>query len=376
MVVHIAFDFLCGGTPARRARQEVEALVEAGHRVTVITNSHRGQNLCKKERLGGQLRIMELRSIPLLAVSLELSFTAYCYKVLNNLAKKESIDLVVSHAATPCYAAARIARRERIPGVFVIQALICDKIGTSANPYSWPTTKMYEHSNRHAASNMHYCIAVSKYIRELAVAQGAKPENTFVLHNPVDTQRFHPGRNQTKDADVIFVGRLVAEKGLPVLIEAAQDLSRQTRILIIGDGPLRRNLEHRAQQVGCEIIFQGWVDNQQLPEYIRRSKLQVLPSLSEAQGLVVLEAMACGVPVIGAETGRIPDMIEHGKSGWLVPPNDAEALAKAIKAALDNDREREKVGRAAYERAQSFSTKEFGHKVVELYETMIERFSA
>ena len=376
MIVHIAFDFFGGGTPSRRARQDVEALLNAGHRVTVITNSDQGRDLSMQHKFGDKLHVITVHPVPPLAVTLELSFAAQCYKVLTNLAKRESIDLVASHAATPCYAAVRVGKLDRIPGVFVIQALIRDKIGTSANPYSWPTTKMYSHANRYAASSMRYSIAISKYIRELAIAEGATPENTFVLHNPVDTQAFHPGGVRNKDIDVLFIGRLVAEKGLPILIKAARQLSKETRILVVGDGPLRKRLERDAQQVQATIQFRGWFENKLLPQYIRRAKLQVVPSLSEAQGLVVLEAMACGVPVIGTETGGIPDMIEHGENGWLVPPGDALALAKTMKAVLANDGGREAAGRAAYKKAQSFSTKEFSHKVVELYESMIERFLA
>jgi glycosyltransferase involved in cell wall biosynthesis len=69
-------------------------------------------------------------------------------------------------------------------------------------------------------------------------------------------------------------------------------------------------------------------------------------------------------------------MIQHGKNGWLVPPNDAEALARTINVVLDNDGEREKIGRAAYKRARDFSTEEFGHKVVGLYQRMMTRASA
>jgi glycosyltransferase involved in cell wall biosynthesis len=86
--------------------------------------------------------------------------------------------------------------------------------------------------------------------------------------------------------------------------------------------------------------------------------------------------MACGVPVIGTETGGIPDMIKHGENGWLVPPSDAEALARTIKAVLANDRERDAVARAGYETAQSFSVNQFSYKALELYEKMTKKFSA
>jgi glycosyltransferase involved in cell wall biosynthesis len=98
--------------------------------------------------------------------------------------------------------------------------------------------------------------------------------------------------------------------------------------------------------------------------------------LSDAFPGVVLEAMACGVPVIGSNTGGIPDMVEHGVNGWLVPPNDAQVLATTIQAVLSNDRKREAAGSAAYQTAQSFSVDQFSHKLVSLYEKIIESFDS
>lgn len=372
MVVHIVFNFFGRGAISGRAREEVKALLDAGHRVSVITDSdEEGEKVFDGWRSAGQLRFRTVGSIRSPAVAKELSFAVQCYGALANLARRESIDLVVSHGSTPCYATGPFTRQYRIPGVFVIQALIRDRIEMGANPYSWVTTQMYRHANRYGASKMLYSIAISCYIRRMAIAEGAKPENAFVLHNPVDMTKFHSGGHETKDVDVLFVGRLSREKGIEVLVEAAHHFPKDTRMLIVGDGPLRKVLERSARDVECAIAFAGWIENEMLGAYIRRARLQVVPSLSEPQGLVVLEGMACGVPVIGTDVGGIPDMITNRENGWLVPPNNAKALAKTINAVLGDDSERERVGRVAYDKAQAFSTDEFCRNVVKLYERMI-----
>ncbi|MDY6987426.1 MAG: glycosyltransferase family 4 protein [Thermodesulfobacteriota bacterium] len=368
VIVHIVSNFFGEGTVSWRAQQDAIALSRAGYRVAVITDSLRRRNAFEEDSSISGLSVITRSTLPRFTVAKEVSFAAQCYRVLLNLAKNESVDLVVCHGSTPCYGGERFAKRAKIPGVFVIQALIRDKIGTPANPYSWLTTQMYRHANRFAASRMHYSIAVSSYVKDLAIAEGARPDRVFVLHNPIDVRAFSAQGDETKDIDVLFIGRLVAEKGLPVLIRAAGYLSRGTRISIVGDGPLRNELERQAQQVQCDIVFEGWIEKGDMPHYIRRAKLHVLPSLSEAQGLVVLEAMACGVPVIGTETGGIPDMIRHGENGWLVVPNDADALAKTIQAALANEKRRQEAGQAACKTAGYFSVKRFADRAVRLYE--------
>jgi glycosyltransferase involved in cell wall biosynthesis len=195
----------------------------------------------------------------------------------------------------------------------------------------------------------------------------------LVFYNPIDTTIFKRDSSLSlKDIDVLFVGRLSPEKGLETLIEAAQYLSKETRIVIIGDGELYKQLERQVQQLACNIELKGWVNNQSLPSYYNRARVFVVPSLSEPQGVVVLEAMACGVPVIASNTGGLPEMIEHGKNGWLVEPGDAKSLANTIQAALSDEIVRINAGDSALETAQSFSTEWFRQQLPCFYKQMLE----
>ncbi len=189
---------------------------------------------------------------------------------------------------------------------------------------------MYKHATRYALSKIQFFVGVSSYMKKLAILDGAKSENTFVKHNPVDTELFYPIKNIKKDIDILFIDRLSIEKGINVLIEATLYFSKSWNLTIIGDGVLRKRLEMQAKAVNYNIKFEGWIKLKSIPNYIRRTKVLVVPSVTEPQGIVVIEAMDCGVPVIASRIGGIPDMIKHNENGWLVKHQDAKILCEII----------------------------------------------
>ncbi len=152
------------------------------------------------------------------------------------------------------------------------------------------------------------------------------------------------------------------------MLDALRLQTQSLNVVVAGDGPLRKNLQSEA---GSRVQFAGWIANEQLSQLIRRAKVVVVPSLFEPQGVVVLEAMACGVPVIGSDVGGIPEMIENGTTGWLVPPDNPVALAKAMHAALSDASLREHMGVAAARSAQEFALEKFDCRVVQLYAASI-----
>ena len=177
-------------------------------------------------------------------------------------------------------------------------------------------------------------------------AEGAAPQSIRVVPNPIELNRFAAGADAAatrgdarRDIDVLFVGRLSREKGVDVLLEAMRSLHGTPRLVIAGDGPLKAELEQQAAQAGVQAEFMGWIGPDALPALVARAHVQVVPSRSEPQGVVVIEALATGTPVIGARVGGIPEMVHDGETGWLVTPNDPEALRTAISEAL-GDRER------------------------------------
>jgi len=139
---------------------------------------------------------------------------------------------------------------------------------------------------------------------------------------------------------VLFVGRLVERKGVVVLVEAIDRLARErdVRLVIVGDGPERGRLEQRVRELrlGQRVTLRGQVTAEVLQEAYATADAFVLPAIvdrrgdTEGLGVVLLEAMNHRVPVVASRIGGIPDIVEDGVSGLLLPPGDAEALARAI----------------------------------------------
>jgi glycosyltransferase involved in cell wall biosynthesis len=164
-----------------------------------------------------------------------------------------------------------------------------------------------------------------------------------LIYNGVDLQRYnhqqpcctlHDEYSIPEDSQIVgVVARLEAEKGHRTLMDAwPLVLFAQPRawLLIVGEGSERNSLESQAASLGIadRVVFTG--RREDVPAVTAALDVAVLPSYREAQGLSVLEAMALGRPVVASKVGGIPEMIEDGISGLLVPPNDSEALAGAI----------------------------------------------
>ncbi len=170
---------------------------------------------------------------------------------------------------------------------------------------------------------------------------------------------------------VLFVGRLVSYKGVEVLLEALRESSAAA--VLVGDGPLRRELEHRAQSSGMadRVRFVGEVTNEELQALYRACDLFVLPSVTrqEAFGVVQIEAMSRAKPVVSTDVGTGVAWVNiHGETGLVVPPSDAAALRAAIERLLTNPLERLMMGKAAAERARSvFAVDRMVNSILTLY---------
>ena len=164
------------------------------------------------------------------------------------------------------------------------------------------------------------------------------PVKSRVLPNPYDAEAFHVRRDITRNRDLIFVGRLVSDKGGDVLLEAIAQLHRaglNCNLTVVGDGPERGNLQSMAQRAGLEgtIEFLGSKSGADLGALLNQHRVMVVPSRwNEPFGLVALEGIACGCAVIGTSGGGLPAAI--GLCGSTVPNGDASALAKEIQRVL------------------------------------------
>jgi glycosyltransferase involved in cell wall biosynthesis len=169
------------------------------------------------------------------------------------------------------------------------------------------------------------------------------------------------------------VGRLVPVKGPEFLIEAARRIIPKypnVFFVFMGDGYLRRDLERKTSEMGIRenVIFLGWRND--APKIISLFDIFVLPSLNEGMGRVLVEAMALGKPIVASNIGGIPDLVIHGKNGFLAPPKNSEELARYIRILLEDRERREKMGLAGKESVSNFSKEKMVEKIAELYEKL------
>lgn len=175
---------------------------------------------------------------------------------------------------------------------------------------------------------------------------------------------------------VLFIGRLVYYKGLSYLIEAIKGL--KANLLIIGSGPLEPQLRAQAQTLGAgsRVHFLEASFDAPLARYLHACDLLVLPSVerTEAFGLVLLEAMACGKPVITTEIGTGTSFVcQDGVTGLTIPPKDAPALRQALQNLLSNPELARKMGQAGQKRVrQFFSSEVMAESFLKLYRSLLE----
>jgi len=217
-------------------------------------------------------------------------------------------------------------------------------------------------------------VAVSRAVAERVV--GARP---YVVYSgmPVSAERGTPGHHEgTSKLRIIgTAGRLVPLKGIVYLLRAMAALRAEFPHFVLeiaGSGPERPRLERQVQAFGLagRVRFLGWVN--ELAPVLARWSLFVLPSLEEGFGIGALEAMAAGLPVVATAVGGIPELVEDGRTGRLVPPGDAEVLAERIRLLLRNHEVQDAMGAAGRARAREyFSVERMAIAISQIYDHLL-----
>jgi glycosyltransferase involved in cell wall biosynthesis len=185
----------------------------------------------------------------------------------------------------------------------------------------------------------------------------------------VDPAAFHPGLERAPFLDrhglgecsflAFYAGRLAPEKDVEVALDAFAKLQTKApdaRLVLAGDGPSAPALKEKCRREGIRADFVGFADISELREWYAAADVMLFPSPTETFGNVVLEAMACGTPVIGANAGGVKDTIRHGENGLLCEAGDVDGFARALSNLHENGERREVMGRnaEAYSLTQSW----------------------
>ncbi len=191
------------------------------------------------------------------------------------------------------------------------------------------------------------CIAVSEAVKKSFVEkEGLNPKIIEVIYNGIDGKKFCFSEPQYNGVFAI-IASLTRHKGHEILLRAFKKISHEiphAKLWVIGDGPLREELQQKSNDLGLNkrVIFKGLIDK--VENLLRDVDFTIIASTREGLPLSVIEAMASGRPVIGSNTGGIPEAINHGENGFLFPPTDVDALAHCIAQLLNNRNLLEKMG--------------------------------
>ncbi|MGC8605656.1 MAG: glycosyltransferase [Desulfomonilaceae bacterium] len=182
---------------------------------------------------------------------------------------------------------------------------------------------------------------------------GVDPKKVAVAPNGVDTNYFTPdSSSRDPKPTVVFIGRLVEQKDPFTLIEAfilLRKLVLDARLILIGQGYLNSKIKQKVAESGLEQHIELIPGSSDIRPFLRRGWLLTLPSISEGFPQVIIEAMACGLPVVATSVGGVPEIIEHGVNGLLVQPRSPKSLAQSMASLLLDDETRNLMGARARE---------------------------
>jgi glycosyltransferase involved in cell wall biosynthesis len=346
-------------------------LIKQGHEVKVVTSRQKS-----KKALRDHLDDIDVVRIPCvhLPKTMTLQYLAISIGAILWLHRRWQADLLHYHTFWPDVFTAFVLRRFT-PTVYTV--------------HESRFLSMSEHKKLHGRLRMalrpfNGIIAPSTELLQVAREFGVSRRSSAYIPNAVDSNEFSPNvsngviRQQygiSQDTVVLLCPRrLVPKNGVSFFLKGLPYILRESNsicALIVGDGAERSYLEDLVRQMHLEghVIFTGNISNDQMPFVYADSDIVILPSLKEATSIAGLEAMASGRPVIATAVGGLPEIVDDGVTGLLVPSRDPRALASAVLCMIQCPELVSSMGQAARRRvAQEFSWERVAQETVKVYE--------
>lgn len=308
-------------------------LAASGMSVVVITTTVDGQP--RRERANG---VEVLRVLPTLArgpaILRRWGQALGAFYQLKLLRLRGRVDVVHTHASKSItVGAALFSAVWHVPVVFDVQDFL-----------SRPRILRLGFRRRYVATGQ----AIAQYLKGLGIGE---PQIAIISSIPPDESRRPVTRSEHKNPTIIFVGELHREiKGEDVLLRAFAELRPSVpnvRLVLVGDGPDRPRDERLAAelQLSGTVTFRGQLPPPLLMQELDAADVLAVASHTEGMPRVILEAFARGLPVVATRVGGIPEVVQDGHNGYLVPPNDPSALAAALGKIVRDDKARWELGR-------------------------------
>lgn len=382
LIINYEFPPLGGGGGVA-SYQIAKELVARGHDVDVLTSGTRG--LATYEIVDG-LRIYrvpvvgrtELATASLLSM---LSFFPSSLIKGSQILRKERYDILNTHFAIPSGpTGVTLSRLFNTPQVLTI---IGGDIYDPTKELSPSSNRLLHVVVRYVLNSSSEIIAISEDIRRRAKTDYHCETDIQVIHYGLSSFKFET-RSRAElgipegDVVLISIGRLIKRKALDDLLLALSRLEDQRlRLLIIGEGPEETHLRDLTERLGLslQVDFLGAIWGEPKFQYLAASNIFVLPSVHEGFGLVFLEAMYCGLPVIASSRGGQTDFLRDGETGFLIPVGDVDALAERILRLAGDEALRQRISEFNLNYVERFHIAEVARQYEALFLTVVRRAS-
>jgi glycosyltransferase involved in cell wall biosynthesis len=341
-VAHVAFPDVVGDP--FNCLELAKKMSERGHETAIITWNKRNPSSNLIERVDG-VEVWRLAGVNFRLDNhvIEYPFTPGLADALDRV--KPDVVHCESHLFLTTVQAVRKAKKLGLPCVVTVHGVFADRsMAVNFAQFVYLRTLGLE-----VFRSVDRVICLTQGDAEEVVRFGCPLEKIRLVPNAVDTERFKPCEER-EDNLVVWAGRFVPEKGLEYLVEAAKIVSdkfEDVRFLLVGDGPLKARIMKLAYDLDLldrVVFFAGPLSRDEVAEVLGKAAVFVFPSLKEGLPLSVLEAMACGLPVVGSNISGIDEIIIDRRNGFLVPPKNPQALAEAALTLLNDENLRKRIG--------------------------------
>jgi glycosyltransferase involved in cell wall biosynthesis len=369
-------EYAHGGTEIAAYNLAVQ-MRRKGHKIDVFTTAIDGRNAVEEDssitihRYGTNFRIASAN---------------FAWGLIQG-PQKVNVDIVHAHYNTPYadYSAMKYSKKKKVPLVLTYHADAPDTGG------SFLRNRLQAFYNRRilprVLNQAYIIIATSQSYIEQSKFLGNYRQKIKVIPNGINLEEFQINISKEKCREklglaldktiVIFFGNLVQYKGPNVLLRAFANIKKgypDVQLIFAGRGPMHHELISLAKKLGVEqgISFTGYVEEELKPLYYKSADIFCLPSvnLTEAFGIVNLEAMACGLPIVASNLGGIPDLVKEGENGLLFDSGNVKELSNKLEYLLDNKNLRRNMGEKGEKLAADYSWIKIAEKTEAVYKSL------
>jgi glycosyltransferase involved in cell wall biosynthesis len=338
------------------------AMVRRGHQVAVVTASDRGVAYQDQDQ---GVELLRVRSAPNPFWS-EGRLPVLSYQGLREIVDEVQPDVINTHDSGVLGVQLYRLEHEKghvpelltchfLPQYVTYYAHVGDVIEGVVEEITWKYTIRMINGFNHV-------IFPTETQQQAFIEKGLATASS-VVSNGLDTSRYDPESLDGKDVvaqyklpprpRILVVGRLAKDKKVDILIRAMRVLktTHQAHLLLVGRGDDRERLQDLAASLDLEdrVRFLGFVPEEDLPALYRQADIFAIASDVEVQSIPTLQAAATGLAIVAAAAGALPELVRNNKNGYLVPPNDPHAFARAFREIIDNPEKAKKLGRASLE---------------------------